>query len=215
LSGAGASGFATVEGFTERPEDRRWIAISYVAPGYFETLGTRLLSGRGFAFDDQGRSNVAVVNHAFAHYYFAGRDPIGRHITLDHVTLTREPRTYEIVGVSGDANYYEIREAPPRTVFLPVLGIRSQTFLIRTNIRPAAIADDVRRTVRDVVPTIPVARITTLSDQIDASIVPERLIAVLSGFFGRTAGGHRPLRAISLFCRAAHERNWYTRSPGG
>jgi hypothetical protein len=163
------------------------ISISYVAPGYFETLGTPVLAGRGFGFDDQARPNVAIVSRAFARYYFAGRNPIGKHVTLDHVTGAREPQTYEIVGVSGDANYYEIREAPPRAVFLPAFrgeSVRAQTFLIRTNIAPEAIAGDVRRTIRDLAPGISIARITTLSDQIDASIVPERLIATLSGFFG-------------------------------
>jgi ABC-type antimicrobial peptide transport system permease subunit len=43
---------------------------------------------------------------------------------------------------------------------------------------------DVRRSVRDVLTAVPIARITTLSDQIDATIVPERLIATLSGLFG-------------------------------
>jgi predicted permease len=77
LQGAGASGFATVEGFAERPDDRHWISISYVAPGYFETLGTPFLAGRGFRFDDQTRPNVLIVSRAFARYYFVGRNPIG------------------------------------------------------------------------------------------------------------------------------------------
>ena len=74
LSGAGASGFAIVEGYLERPEDRRWISITYVAPHYFETLGIPLLAGRGFRFEDQTQPNVAIVNRTFARYYFANRD---------------------------------------------------------------------------------------------------------------------------------------------
>lgn len=187
LEGAGASGFATVEGRQERPEDRRWISISYVAPSYFETLGTPLLTGRGFNFEDQSQPNVAIVNRTFSRYYFAGRNPIGKHVTLDHVTGMREPRTYEIVGVVADANYYEIREAARRAIYLPAFRggyVGAQTFLLATSIDPGGISGDVRRTIRDVLPLVPVARITTLTDQIDASIVPERLIATLSGYFG-------------------------------
>ena len=187
LQGAGASGFATVEGFQERAEDRGWISIARVAPRYFETLGTPLLSGRDFNFGDQTQPNVAIVNRTFARYYFADRNPIGKHVALDHVTLVREPRTYEVVGVAGDANYYEIREASKRTIYLPAFrggSVTANAFLIATDIDPEGIAGDVRRTIRNVVPSIPVARITTLTDQIDASIVPERLIATLSGFFG-------------------------------
>jgi predicted permease len=187
LSGAGATGFANVEGYQERPEDRRWISISYVAPRYFETLGTPLLAGRGFNFEDQTRSNVAIINHTLARYYFAGRNPIGKHVSLYNVTGVDEPRTYEIVGVAGDANYLEIREPERRGIYLPAFHngrVDAQTFLIRTAIDPESVASDVRRVARDVVKTVPVTRITTLNDQIDASIVPERLIATLSGFFG-------------------------------
>ncbi len=187
LSGAGASGFASAEGFTERPEDRRWISISYVAPGYFDALGTPLFAGRDFDSGDSIRQNAAIVNRAFARYYFAGRDPIGKHVTLENVTMTREAKTYEIIGVAGDANYYEIREQQSRTIFLPALA-RAQTFLVRTNLGASAMISDVRRIIREAQPSIPMARLMTLADQIDASIVPERLIALLSGFFGVLAG---------------------------
>jgi len=186
IQGAGASGFADVEGFQERAEDRRWVAINYVSPKWFETLGTPLLAGRGFTIEDQAR-RVAIVNRTFARYYFAGRDPIGKRVTLYHVTLVPEPRTYEIVGVAGDANYAEIREPARRGIYVPAFHdgrVSGGAFVIHTSIRPEAIAGDLRRAVRDVAPGISVARITTLADQIDASIVPERLLAMLSGFFG-------------------------------
>ena len=187
LSGAGASGMAAVEGFEERPEDRRWISITYAAPHYFETLGIPLLAGRAFRFEDQGQPNVAIINQTFTRYYFAGRDPIGQHVTLEHVTGVREARTYEIVGVSGDANYLEIREPARRSIYLPAFRtgrVVAQNFLLRTNIDPEGTAADVRRTIAAVLPGIPIAQMITLANQIDASIIPERLIATLSGFFG-------------------------------
>ena len=186
ISGAGASGFADVEGFQERAEDRRWVLIHYASPKWFETLGTPLLAGRGFTIEDGARP-VAIVNRTFARYYFAGRDPIGKHVTLYHVTLVPDPRTYEIVGVAGDANYAEIREPASRGIYVPVFHdgrVSGSTFEIHTDIGPEAIAGDVRRAVREVAPGVSVARIVTLADQIDASIVPERLLAMLSGFFG-------------------------------
>ena len=187
LHGAGASGFGTVEGFEERPEDRRWISISYVAPKYFETLETPLLSGREFDFQDQVNPRVAIISRTLSRHYFAGRNPIGKRITLDHVTLSREPATYEIVGVAEDANYMEIREPEERRIiYLPAFRnerVLAHTFVIRTGVEPWSITGDLRRAVRDTAQTISVARITTLSDQIDASIVLERMMAALSGFF--------------------------------
>lgn len=199
LSGAGAAGFAAVDGYQERAEDRRYVAVSFVAPKYFETLGTPLLAGRDFNVQDQTRPGVAIVNQAMQRYYFAGGNPLGRHVTLDHVTGAAGANTYEIVGVVGDAKYYEIPEVTHRTVYLPAFRqgrVIAQNFVLRTQIDPSAVAGDVRRTVRSVVPAIPVARVTTLSDQVDASIVPERLIATLSGIFGALGG---LLAAIGLY----------------
>ena len=57
-------------------------------------------------------------------------------------------------------------------------------FALRTSVDPEAVTPDVRRTVRELLKTVPVKSVTTLNDQVDASIVPERLIATLSLWFG-------------------------------
>jgi putative ABC transport system permease protein len=198
LSGGGASGFATVEGYQERAEDRRWNSIRYVAPNYFETLGTPLLAGREFRGEDQAHSKVAIISQSFARRYFAGRSPIGTLITLDHVTGIREPITCEVVGVAGDANYYDIIESANRTVYLNAFQFPfpASTFAIRTAIKPEAVAPAVRRTVSETLKTVTVSRITTLSEQVDATIVPERLIATLASVFGALGA---LLAAIGLY----------------
>ena len=196
LSGAGASGFASIEGFEEKPEDRRYISLSWIAPKYFETLGTPLLAGRDFNLQD---SHGAIVNQALAQYYFAAGSPIGKHVTLEHVTGGGDARSYEIVGMVADAKYYEIREPTPRTIYLPAFQdgrVLAQNFVLRTNVDPTTVAGDVRRTVHAVLKTIPLARITALSDQVDATIVTERLIAALSELFG---GLGSLLAAIGLY----------------
>jgi predicted permease len=181
LSGAGASRFASVEGHPERPEDRRYISVAWVAPKYFQTLRTPLLAGRDFSFADRGGPRVAIVNQTMASYYFGGGNPIGKHFTFDG-----ESQPYEIVGVAGDAKYFEIREGVPRTIYLNTFQFAepAQGFAVRTSVDPETVGPAVRRTVREVLKTVPVVRMTTLSDQVDASIVPERLIATLSGLFG-------------------------------
>lgn len=193
ISGAGASRFATVEGHPERPEDRRYISVSWVAPRYFETFVIPLLAGRDFSFEDRGRPRVAIINEAMARYYFGGGNPIGKYLTFDG-----DSQPYEIVGVAGDAKYYEIREAPPRTIYLNTLQFPrpASGFAIRTSIDPEAVGPAVRRTVRDFLKTVPVTRVTTLANQVDATIVPERLIATLSGVFGALGA---VLAAIGLY----------------
>lgn len=199
ISGAGASSFATAEGFTEQPQDRRYVAIRWVGPKYFETLGTPLLTGRDFRFQDQGGPRVAILNHAMARYFFGNRNPLGKHVALDRDWKGfGADKPYEIIGVVGDAKYNEIREAPPRTIYFNAFreGDVPSQFVLRTNIEPEAVTGTVQRVAHDLLKTIPMARVTTLADQVDASIVPERLIATLSGLFGVLGAG---LTAIGIY----------------
>jgi len=187
ISGAGASSFVVAEGHQEAPEARRYVGLNWVAPKYFATMETPLLAGRDFNFQDSGIPAVAIVNQAMARYYFGNANPIGKHFTLvqDWKNLGGQP--YEIVGLVGDAHYLEIRGAAPRTIYLPAFQggrVVGQTFVMRTNSDPSALAGDVRRTVRDALKTVNVARVTTLSEQVDASILLERITASLSGLFG-------------------------------
>lgn len=193
LSGAGASRYVTVPSHPERPEDRRYVTVSSIAPRYFETLETPLLAGRDFRTEDRGHPRVAIINEAMARYYFPHASPIGKLFTFDG-----ETQSYEIVGLAVDAKYYEIRESARRIIYLDILQFPrpESSFAIRTSGDPDKVAPAVRQTVRDLLKTVSVARITTLADQVDASIVPERLTAMLSGVF---AGLGLLLAAIGLY----------------
>ena len=193
IEGPGAARFANVEGFQERPEDRRYLSLNWIGPKYFETLGTPWVAGRDFQFEDASRPPVAIVNQAMARYYFRDRSPIGQ-----HVTFLGEDRPYEIVGVVGDAKYLNLHKAAPRTIYLNSFqeGRIFSQFSLRTSVAPAAVAGDVQRTMRELLKTVSIAKVTTMDDQVNASIVPERLIALLSGFFG---GLGALLAAIGLY----------------
>lgn len=199
LSGAGASSFVKVEGFRERPEDRQYASLNWVAPKYFATLGTPLLAGRDFTLQDQQGPRVAIVNQSVARYYFGNASPIGKHFTIDRDWKGfGDNMPFEIVGVVGDANYYEIREKKIPTIYLSSFrdGNIPSTFALRTSIDPDSVAPDVRRVVHESLKTVTVGRVTTLADQVDASIVPERVVALLSGFLGALGVG---LAAIGLY----------------
>jgi predicted permease len=181
ISGAGANRGVTVEGYQAGPGEIRNVMENWVAPKYFETLGTQLLAGRDFSFQDQGHPRVAIVNQTMARRYFNNTSPIGRHVTFDG-----DAQPYEIVGVVGDAKYMQIREDTLLTIYSNTFQedwVGSQ-FVLRTSIAPATVEGDVRRTVHDLLKTVSVLRVTTMADQVDASIVPERLIALLSSLFG-------------------------------
>jgi predicted permease len=181
ISGAAGSRFLRAEGFDEPPQARRRVSLNNVAPNYFATYGTPIMAGRDFRDADAGAARRVIVNQALVRHYFAGRDPIGRRVWFDS---ERDP--YEIVGVVADAKYQDVRlPAPPIAYvhyaqpFRPVPDLS-----LRTTAPPAAVAGDVRRVVSGVFGDAAVRRITTLADQVDAAIVPERLLAALSAFFG-------------------------------
>jgi predicted permease len=188
VSGAGASRFIDVPGFSEKAQDRRRVALNSTAPKYFETLGTPLLTGRDFLFEDQGGPPVAIVSQSMARYYFGDRSPIGQLFTFERQDNrgAAQDRPYQIIGVAGDTKYLNLQEPIRRMVYLHAFQHAAvpQQFSLRTTVPPETVAGEVRRVVRELLPTIAVARVTTMADQVNASMIPERLIAMLSGFFG-------------------------------
>jgi ABC-type antimicrobial peptide transport system permease subunit len=182
-----------VEGYESKPGEIRNVMESWIGPKYFATLDTPLLAGRDFGPEDESRSRKAMINQTMARYYFGERSPIGSYVRFDG-----EDQPYEIVGVVGDAKYMDIREAIWRTIYLNTFQepwVASQ-FVLRTDVDPETVAPDVRRAVRELLQTVPVKGITTLSNQIDASLAPERLIAFLSALFGMLGA---LLAAIGLY----------------
>jgi putative ABC transport system permease protein len=172
----------SVEGREEKPENHRdMVFINSVAPNYFETYGTPLLSGREFTQQDQNGPRAAMINQTMASYYFGDRSPVGKRLSFD-----LDDKPYEIVGVVGDAKYNDIREAPPHTIYLDTFQESrvSSQITLRTSLDPDALAPEVRSLTASLLKSIPVAKITTMNDQVDASIAPERLIVMLSGWFG-------------------------------
>jgi len=194
VSGAGGTRFVNVDGVTERAEDRRYISLNWVAPKYFATFGTPLLAGRDFAFDDEGRAPVAIVNQAMARHYFGTKSPLGRRFRFEG-----QDRSYEIIGVAADTKYLNLYEAAARIAYMNAFqearGSGSQ-FALRTDVAPSSVVAEVRRAVNEVVPNVTVGKVTTLTEQIDASIVVERLITLLSTIFGAVGA---LLAAIGLY----------------
>jgi predicted permease len=207
MSGAAGSRFVRVEGYQEPQTARRRLAVNTVTPDYFATYGTPLVSGRDFLDSDAAHPRRVIVNAAMARQYFAGRDPIGQPLWFDE---DRDP--FEIVGLAGDAKYQDVRDAAPPTVYIytPVFT-GSSDWSLRTAVDPTAVAGDVRRVLGDVFGASAVGRVTTLEEQVDAAIVPERVIATLSGFL---AAAGALLAAIGLYGLLAYTVARRTREIG-
>jgi predicted permease len=204
ISGSGASRFVKVEGFEESADARRYVPLNWVGPRYFETFGTPLVAGREFGFVDRGGPPVAIVNQAMARHYFGDRNPIGGRFQLvgpsnSGITGAPPDQVYEIVGVVGDAKYLDLHDPPPRTIYLNAFQeprMLANRFALRTTGRPGQVAGEVKRIVGEDLKTVAVAEMTTMDDLVNASIVPERVVAMLSSFFG---GLGAVLAALGLY----------------
>ena len=183
MEGPGASSMAAADG---HPEKTTPVSMNYIAPNYFETYGTPFLAGRDFSARDAGGSRVAIINESAARDTFGSENPIGRHITLSHITQTEGEKTFEVIGVVGDAKYNDPQQPAPPTIYGYSLqeGFVGSQLAVRTRIDPAGVAFAVRQTAADVLKNVPVVRITEMNQQVDSTIVPQRLFAMLSTGFG-------------------------------
>jgi predicted permease len=86
------------------PDDNASSGWARVMPGFFETLGDRILRGRPITDEDTARTRpVAVVNEAFARHFFGNEDPIGHHFGP---ASRQRAGTYEVIGVAADVRYF-------------------------------------------------------------------------------------------------------------
>jgi predicted permease len=192
-------GFALdVEGYSSLDGRRARAAANVVAPEYFGIVGTPLVRGREFAAADTARSRrVAIVSESFVRRYLPNLDPLGRTIGLDY---GRPPRFYhEIVGVAKDARLNNLRDEPPPTFYLPYtqFDVLNNSFVLaRIQTEPDLLRRPIEALVRRHDPELPVVSYSTVDEQIDRLLRPERLVASVSLAFGLLATG---LGAIGLY----------------
>jgi putative ABC transport system permease protein len=170
--------------------DDSLVYFNYVSPGYFGTLRTPLLAGRGFQpTDKKNGQGVAVVNETMVRRFFHGQNPLGKTFRVGDGRNERS-QTFEIVGLMRDAKYESLREETfPQAVF-PISQMpgndESEYFELRTAIPPKALTSAVQNSVAGVNKGISL-EFQTLAEQVDDSIVQDRLLATMSGFFGGLA----------------------------
>ena len=158
-------------------------SIAPVLPQFFETMRIPPVAGRTFAESDvRGARPVLVVNETFAHKYFGGQPGVGRTIPARFGVETDTADGYEVVGVVRDVRF-DLRQSPAPTIYLPMPLRSNGTLHVRTAADDAALTARLREEVRAASPLFRVASITTQSQVVTETILRERLLAMLAGFF--------------------------------
>ena len=165
-------------------------SLGRVGPDYFKTLQIPLLAGREFdARDRADAPKVAIVNVAFARKFLNGVSPVGQRFRIE--AMADAPETpYEIVGLVRDTKYGDLREEfVPIAYTAPTQDPRSGPgglVLIRSPLPQAEASAAVKRVLSEINPAITVS-FQGFESMIEATILRERLMATLSGFFGLLA----------------------------
>jgi putative ABC transport system permease protein len=164
--------------------------FSQITPGYFKTLRTPLLAGRDFDDHDTATApKVAVVNETFVSKVLNGANPIGMRVRKEGYQGRPAP-TYEIVGLVKNAKYADLREEPRPIIYVVAAqddrpGQDAQ-FLMHSDLGGPAVTAELKRVIGETSPDIAI-EFHLLSTQIRESLMKERLMATLSGFFGLLA----------------------------
>jgi predicted permease len=178
-----------------RPTGSSW---NRVGPDYFETVGTRILRGRGITAADRPTSeHVAVVSQAFANLYFPGEDPIGH--TIGQFDASRA-FDYKIVGVAADVKYSGASRDVRPMVFFPALQLaplddpsaaqtQARSTLMRSIVLELApgttgIEPQVRAALISAHPDMVATRLTTMERQVAGNFRTNRLLAALTSAYG-------------------------------
>ena len=186
VSGAGWNDTIVVHGTPQKEN----VNFNSVGPGYFRTMATPVVAGRDFdARETMTSGKVAIVTERFAQMFFAGRNPVGETFQIEERQDGDRP-TYQIVGLVKDAKYTDLREE-----FRPIAFVAAtqdakpepyMQVVVRSGAPLAALTREIGAVVAQAHPAA-ILQYQTMNTVIRESLLRERLMATLSGFFGLLA----------------------------
>jgi putative ABC transport system permease protein len=167
------------------PEDRPVADVRVASPRLFDTLGIRLLRGRGFTeLDHEDAARVVVINETLARHEWEGRDALGAQVSADN------GQTWAmVVGVISDTKTFGLERDAVAQVYRPLRqagGINGRV-LVRMNGDPSQATAVIRDAVRSVDPDLPIENVRTLDEVRDRYLATPRLTAMLLTVFAGLA----------------------------
>jgi predicted permease len=166
-----------------------------VGQDFLSVMGIPIVAGRNFTPQDvEAPQRFSIVNQALARKYFPNQNPIGHRFSMDDVTV-KDRSWLEIIGIAADTRYANLQEGTPPLhfdLYRQSKAMGGATYIVRTRLNPEAIMPSLRGVVRDIDRDLPVLDVRTQRQQIDATIMQERVFASLTAAFG--------ILALALAC---------------
>jgi putative ABC transport system permease protein len=171
------------------------LAYRAVTPGYFQTLGIRLLNGRALAESDHTDNPlVVVINQTLARRYFKGEEPLGKRLRL-YWSIDQRGEWAQIVGVVADSKLTTLDEEEKAELYVTTAQVprvggwvpREITLLVRTPGEPRSLIDPVRGIVRQLDPALPVYNLQTMDEIISGTVTQPRFTMMLVSLFALLA----------------------------
>ena len=151
---------------------------------YFSSLGIPLRAGRFFVQDDWKLQQNVIINQTMAQRFWSGDDnALGKRVNL--CSLDPAPCWFTIVGVVGDVHQLNLES--PQTYDVYFSGAWTTYLIVRASGDPTALVSAITEVVHKADPTLPIARVLTMDNQLSESISPRRFSAILIGVFAALA----------------------------
>ena len=182
----GRMGFGSVRvpGSTAGPrQDGRLPADwNIVEPGFFQTLGVRLVRGRDFEVQDTASAPaVAIVNEAFARRAWPGVDPLGRQMETE---TDEGMRAVTVVGLAEDARFMSVADPAEPYIYVPLAQVYQGRVNLVVKTSGTSVLPRIRALVRSMNPNLPVTEALSLADITALGTIPQRIAAALAGTLG-------------------------------